>query len=94
MTIQDYLIYLEKNAEEGREILRPLMDVLCPVSKQTMKEFQNKHFLIQQRNFKKFVEEQNKLLIECINVETSPFGDTVREILNLPHLTLETVVAE
>jgi len=94
MKIREYLEYLDKEWDgvDNREVLRPLMEVLSPVSQQTMREFQAKTIPETNGDFKAFVAAQNKELKQCIELEMHGIGIIVRENFGLYPLMLDTEV--
>jgi hypothetical protein len=82
-----------ERVEKNRKILSMVMDMLCPISLSTMLKFQQEHISDRSSNgFENFVKEQNKRLLECLEIELSTFGTDIREQLGLIRLTKETEI--
>lgn len=93
MKIRQYLERLGGWESDDREkYLRPLMAVLTPVSLQSLRTNQQRHFLAAEPDRSAFVESQNREIVKCLELEMSSIGSLVRAQCGLEPLTLDTDV--
>lgn len=74
--------------------LLPLMESFCPVSIATIREKQRKMVAESEGDYKKFCEMQDEVILECVQLEISEIGLSVREICKLEPLTWDTEIPE
>lgn len=94
MTIHEVLDRIDSIGEgDGREpMAKALASKLCPVSLQTLVAFQEGWDT--KRPWGEFVVAQNKVLRECVMLETTDIGTVVREQFRLEPITMDTQVYE
>jgi len=79
-------------SDERAPVARRIMPLLSGVSKQTLVKMQTTWD--HNRPFAEFVAEQNRLIRECVMLETSETGDIVRVTLGMAPLTMATVITD
>jgi hypothetical protein len=81
-----------KEGERAAVIRQLFENQFCELSKRTLIMWQKTFALVDPNGseFEKFVQEQNKVVQDCIDYETSEVGKIVREALKLKALTLDT----
>ena len=87
MTLRELLDQFETWNDEQRGQLAVLSEILCGVSMATIKSFQCSWD--SSRPYSEFVTEQNKIFRQCITLEVSPMGTTVRSEFGLAPLSLD-----
>jgi len=93
MKIEDILDILDNLADDEREfVLRPLLKVFSRVSLIALKELQN-HCKTNNISYDEFVQRQNKLIRQCVELEMDDLGKLLRGESELADITLETDVA-
>jgi len=76
--------------KERVDFLPNLLKMFSPVSKKTIEKFQDEWDWNAGKPFEDFLKEQNKVIKQCIELETSTFvGDVVRKQFNLEPLRIE-----
>lgn len=90
MTVQEVLDQMDSWKDEERNQLGPLLNVLCGVSQQTLRQFQNEWD--GSKPYDEFVVAQNAEIRKCVELEMSSVGATVRQELGLAPLTPDTVL--
>ena len=83
--------------DERQKYLGALHKTLCPMSHQTLQEFQDDWFskdpASDKETFLMFVKEQNKIFRQCIDLEvSSTLGATVRKRFCLEPITMDTEI--
>lgn len=97
MKLQEVLDGIEWFDDADRErILRPLLKLLCPVSKQTIIEYQTNFFQStpSATSWLRFVNGLNKTIRECILLEVSDLGTAVRQQFGLNPIRLDDEVVD
>ena len=93
MTISDIITALENGTlrtDAERETLQPVIKLFCPVSLQTIRNFQDSWNW--DRPFTEFMAAQDKELLTCLKLEISEIGTTVRSSFRLSPLTEQTKI--
>lgn len=88
MKLKEIRARLEKNqlTEKQRNgVLQKLVNNLCPLSRKTFIECQKSDIQNEE-----YILGQNENLVHLIDLELSLVGETVRKVLKLSELTLET----
>ena len=83
------------DSNERNEVLPTLMTMLSRVSRSTMMTFQNGWDYDgnpMPDGYNKFVNAQNKVILDCLKIEQSDIGLLVRNTLGLSALTDDTEV--
>ena len=94
MKISEYLSRLDNwSGDDDRgKYLRPLLDRLCPISAQTLREFQNTWVDPDGTRFAEYVVAQNAEIKKCLQLELTELGQIVRQKFGLEPLTLDTEI--
>jgi len=92
MTIKDVLEKMDNFTDEERKnILAKMCELMSPVSKGSLMKFQSNWDST--KGFDAFKKEQNKIIKECIKLETAEFiGGTVRKHYKLAPIRLDTEI--
>lgn len=90
MKIKDLLEQLDTLNEKDRVLwVTQLCILLTPVSIKTLQSFQNQW---EGGTYEEFVKAQNVVIRECVQIETTPFGEDVRGVMGFEPLSLETEI--
>ena len=88
MLLLDVLDVLDNLSDEQRELILPqLFAHLSDVSLITIMECQFQYHP-DKGSYSDFIFSQNEIIKQCVEIETSPFGNVFRRRLNLPPLSL------
>jgi hypothetical protein len=91
MTIAELLEKMDAfTDEERKKYLGALLNMLTPVSNQTIVEFQQKWD--GSKPFNEFIEAQNRELKTCVGLEMTELGTAVRQRFGLEPITRATVI--
>jgi hypothetical protein len=94
MTLQEIVDNIDNmtSDEERQEILTKVIDGFSFISKSEVTQFMNNWD--RSRPFEEFVQEQNKLIKTCLQMELTELGKVVRETQKLPVWTPQTTLEE
>ena len=79
------------NDIERQNVLGEVAKRFCPASMQTLLKFKDEW---PGGSWEEFKSAQNKVFVVCLGMETSDLGKTVREMMGLGIMTLETEIFE
>ena len=98
MKIKEILEKMDDFTEEEREkLLGKLIGMFTPESIGTITNFQNNWIDSDkakgiQRSFEEFTKAQNNVVRDCVKIENSEFGATVRSLRELPVFDIEVEI--
>lgn len=90
MKLKQFIEEMPSWEDSDRAKINALIDLLCPISVQTLREFQQKWN--NKRPYGEFVKSQNEEILKCVGLEKSSLGIITRAAMGLPPITDDTEV--